>query len=139
MDQELTIENITEQFSKVNGFMKHNGLYIEKLTKEKSIMSVDITENSLNPSGIVHGGLVFGLADTAMGAVAYLTGRKVVTVDSNINYLKPCHGKKITCIAEPIKVGKTIGVYQANIYNEGHNLAATVIGTYFFLDREIKK
>ena len=128
MDLELTVENIINNFNGMPGFIQHNNIQIEELDK-----------NSLNPSGIAHGGLVFGLADTAMGVLAYLTGRKVVTVDSNINYLKPSSGKKITCTSEAIKVGKTLGVYEAKIYNEKNELTALVTGTYFFLDREIKK
>lgn len=139
MDKELTVENIIKYFDETPGFSKHNKLHIEELSKEKAIISAEITEDSLNPSGIVHGGLVFGLADTAMGTVAYLTGRKVVTVDSNINYLKPTTGSKVTCVAEPIKVGKTLGVYKADIFDGRNDLTATVTGTYFFLDREIKK
>ncbi len=139
MSEELTKENIMKRFNEDPGFMKYNNYQLEELEEDKSVMSVELNENSLNPSGIAHGGLVFGLADTAMGMLAYLTGRKVVTVDANINYLKPCKGSKVTCVAEPVKVGKTIGVYQASIYNENKELAATVIGTYFFLDREINK
>jgi len=139
MNEELTKENIIKRFNEYPGFMKYNNYHLDDLEENKSTMSVDLNENSLNPSGIAHGGLVFGLADTAMGMLAYLTGRKVVTVDANINYLKPCRGSKITCVAEPVKVGKTIGVYQANIYNGEEELAATVIGTYFFLDRDINK
>ena len=139
MDLELTVENIINKFNEMHGFIQNNNIQIEELDKEKAVLSVELDENSLNPSGIAHGGLVFGLADTAMGVLAYLTGRKVVTVDSNINYLKPSSGKKITCTSEAIKVGKTLGVYEAKIYNEKNELTALVTGTYFFLDREIKK
>ena len=74
-----------------------------------------------------------------MGTLASLTGRKVVTIDSSISYLRPCAGDKIVCVAEPVKVGMTIGVYKANIYNSKDDLAATVTASYYFLDREIKK
>lgn len=139
MESELTIENIKKYFNEMDGFSSYNKMKIEDLEDEKAILSAVVDENSVNPSNICHGGLVFGIADTAMGTLAYLTGRKVVTVDSNINYLKPCKKGKITCIATPIKVGKTLGVYKADIYNNEEELAATVTGTYFFLDREINK
>lgn len=137
--EDFSKENIMEVFNKMNGFGRYNHFQIEDLSDEKAILIANTDENSYNPSNIVHGGLIFGLADTAMGTLAYLTGRKVVTIDSNINYLKPCRGSLVRCIAEPVKVGKTIGVYKADIYNEDKELAATVIGTYLFLNKEINE
>ncbi len=138
-DIELTKENIIKYFNEFNGFTKYNNMRIEDLSDEQAILIADTDENSYNPSQIVHGGLIFGLADTAMGTLAYLTGRKVVTIDSTINYLKPCRGNKVKCIATPIKVGKTIGVYKADIYNSEDDLAATVTGTFMFLTKEINE
>jgi acyl-CoA thioesterase len=132
-------EQIKEYFEKESGWIKYNGLQIDEITKEKVTTSVVLNQNHLNPHGIAHGGLIFGLADSSMGILASLTGRKVVTVDSTINYLRPCGGNKIVCIAEPVKVGMTLGVYKANIYNDKDDLAATVTASFFFLDREIKK
>lgn len=132
-------EMIMKSFNESEGYAKHNNMVIEDLSEEKVVITATADENSYNPSQIIHGGLIFGLADTAMGTLAYLTGRKVVTVDANINYLKPCRGHKIKCIATPIKVGNTLGVYKADIYNEDNDLAATVIGTFIFLTKDINK
>ena len=134
-DIELTKENIIKYFDKLPGFSNHNNMKIKELTDEKAVLYIEMDENSYNPSNIAHGGLVYGLADQAMGTMAYATGRPVVTIDSNINFLKPCAGKKMTCVATPVKVGKTIGFYQAEVYNEKEELAATATGTYFFLDK----
>ena len=135
----MNVESIKELFEQQKGYSKYNNMHLESLTKEEAVLYADINENSLNPSEIVHGGLIFGLADNAMGTLAYSTGRKVVTVNSSINYLRPCRGKRITCVATPVKVGLTIGVYEAKIYDEEQELAATVSGTYFFLDHDIPK
>jgi len=137
--EKVNKEDILEYFAKENGFSKYNKMQIDELTEEESILSCEITEDSLNPSKIVHGGLVFGLADTAMGTLAYMTGRGVVTVDSTINYLRPTKGNKITCIAKPIKIGKTLGVYKATIYNEDGTETAYITGTYIFLNKDINK
>ena len=114
----MNVESIKELFEQQKGYSKYNNMHLESLTKEEAVLYADINENSLNPSEIVHGGLIFGLADSAMGTLASTTGRKVVTVDSNISYLRPCTGKKLVCIAEPVKVGMTLGVYKASIYND---------------------
>ena len=132
-------DQIKYHFEEKDGWFKYNNLHFEEITKEKVIVIAELNDNSLNPHGIAHGGLIFGLADSAMGTLASTSGRKVVTVDSNISYLRPCGGKRVTCIATPVKVGMTLGVYKADVYNDNNDLAATVQGTFFFLDRDIKK
>lgn len=116
------------------GFIKFNNIHLDELDEKHAKLSLDITKNSLNPSGFVHGGLIFTLADSAMGMLARATGSNVVTVNAQIDYLKPGKGNKIYAIAEPIKKGKTISVYKASIFNEKDELISTVTGTFYFID-----
>ena len=52
----------------------------------------------------------------------------------NINYVRPCAGNKIICKCEPIKVGKTIGVYESRIYDEEDRLCAVATVNYCFFE-----
>lgn len=127
-------EQMMNYFEENVSFIKHNNIHIKSIDKDKVELYANLTDESFNPYGSVHGGLIFGLADTAMGSLALLTGRKAVTVDSNISYLKPCKGKMIKCVATPVKVGKTIAVFSANIYNDKDELAAVVNGNFMFIE-----
>ncbi len=118
------------------GFIKYNNIHIEELKDNYCKCYVDLDENSMNPSGFAHGGLLFGLADSAMGMAARTNGKNIVTLNTNIDYLKPGKGKRITCIAEAIKVGKTTAVYRTNLYIGEDKLIATCTGTFFFLDED---
>ena len=134
MTQEEMLELARKTINETPGFIKHNNMQVLELSQERSKMKVDLTENSLNPNGVAHGGLLFGLADTTMGLLARTTGRNVTTINAQIDYLKPGKGKVITCTAEPLKIGKTTAVLRANIYNEEETLISTVTGTFFFID-----
>lgn len=134
MTKEEIYQQITDYIENNPGFIKHNNIHIEEIKDNYAKCYVDITEDSLNPSGIAHGGLLFGLADSTMGIAARTNGRNVVTINAQIDYLKPGIGKKIICISEPLKVGKTTAVYRANIYTEDNTLISTVTGTFFFID-----
>ena len=107
-----------EKLNNIEGFIKSNNYNILKVDNNYCEMEGIITETSMNHLGIVHGGYIFGLADTTAGIAAMSEGRNVVTIDSNINYLKPAKGNKITAIAKPIKIGKTITVYEVYVNNE---------------------
>ena len=134
MTSEEMLELARKTIEETPGFIKHNNIKVVEVSNERSKMKVELSENSLNPNGVVHGGLLFGLADTTMGLLARTTGRNVTTINAQIDYLRPGKGNVITCIAEPLKIGKTTAVLRANIYNEEETLISTVTGTFFFLD-----
>ncbi|MCI8460557.1 MAG: PaaI family thioesterase [Bacilli bacterium] len=115
------------------GFFKHNNYHVEKATEEECIIRADLTENSMNPYGIAHGGFIFGLGDVVMGMLARSTGRAAVTLNASINYLKPGTGKYLLATAEMIKNGKTTCVLRANIYNDKEELVATMDSNYYYI------
>ena len=117
-----------------NGFLKHNDIIILESNEKTSKVKMNISENSLNPYGIVHGGLIFSMGDTVMGITIRSTGRDAVTLDGTINYLKPGKGKYLIATSEVIKVGKTTSVLKANIYNDKEELIAVISATYYFIN-----
>ena len=121
---------------KDTGFMTYNGLYIVDAKENYVKIGVDITEKSLNPYGIVHGGLIYTLADSAMGIALATSGRTGVTLNCNIEYLAPGTGKKLFADTEIVKDGKTIVVIRVNVVNEENTLIATATGTYFIKNKE---
>lgn len=132
----INIDEINKMFSEQKGFISNNNIKVEEVKENYAKLSSTIEEKSLNPYGIVHGGLLFGLADTAMGIAAKTTGKSAVTINSQIDYLKPGKGSKIIAIAEALKVGKTISVYKCNIYDEKEELISSVTGTFYFVQNQ---
>lgn len=115
------------------GFIKQNGYKLLK-EDEKVKLKVELTKSTLNPYGIAHGGLIFGLGDTIMGIVARNTKKQnCVTINSNIDFLKPGKGKYLIAEAKPVKVGDTICVLKTKIYNDNGELIATMSGTYYYI------
>jgi len=126
------INDIINRVNNDNGFIGNNNFKIIKLTDNESIIECEIKETGLNSMGIAHGGLLFGLADTAAGTLAFTTGRKCVTSSANINYLKPANGK-ITATATILKEGKNMGYYYVEIKNDKNELVATSLVNMFFI------
>lgn len=116
-----------------SGFLKYNNIEILSMDKDKCQVKLTITEHSLNPYGIVHGGLTFALGDTAMGVLCKVMGKNVVTLDSNIHYLKPGKGSYLLAIPKLIKMGKTTCVLATEIFDEKSDLIAVMYGTYYIV------
>ena len=126
----MNAKEINEKYEEINGFDFNNGIVIDIVDKEKVEAHIDVSEKSMNPWKIVHGGLLFSLADTAAGLLSFANGHESVTVDSNINFLKPCT-KYAKCVAIKVKTGKTISLYKVEIYNEKDELLAVANMNYY--------
>lgn len=124
-----TIE-ILEKMEKEPGYFNHNNYHILKAPEENIELRADLTENSMNPYNTAHGGLIFGLGDTAMGMVVK---EKAVTLTANISYIKPGTGKYITAKAEQVKKGNNICFTKATIYNDKEEVIATMNSSYYLI------
>ena len=89
----------------------------------------------LNVLGIVHGGVLFTIADTVSGTAA-VTGHDyaVPTVNGTINYLKAGRKtSKIIAEAREIKNGNTFSVVECQVFDDRENLLATTSMTFYHL------
>lgn len=127
----MDYQEIIDFTNNQDGYIKHNNMEIISLNSNECKMKAKVDKNSLNPNGTVHGGLLFGICDTVCGSLAYTTGKKLVTLNSTIDYLRPVFDGEILATSKCIKLGKTIGVYEANLYNNEKLVARSTITIYF--------
>ena len=129
------IENYAEKIKhESNGFIRHNGIRIVSVDEERSVLEAEITDNSRNVWGSVHGGFLYTMADTAAGAFARIKyGRRNVTLNGSMNYLRPTtHSKTLTAVGREIKVGGHVGFFEVNITDDtGALIARAEINMYF--------
>ena len=128
--------SFSERIARLNAapFMQVNHISVTSLEEDRASGELTVCPESLNPHGFVHGGVLTGLADTVAGVAAASRGGRCVTVSSTMNYLRPATGSKIFCAAQPVRVGKTICVFDAALTDEEDRLVAK--GTFtFHLDR----
>ncbi len=91
-----------------------------------------VSEKHLNPHKVVHGAVIYALADTGMGSALYPTlaeGQLCATVEIKINYFKPVRLGELTCITELVNRGKTIANLDSSVYS-GEVLVAKANGNY---------
>ena len=124
-----------EQINNDNGFIKNNNFNILKVEENYCELEGKITENSLNPFGIAHGGYIFGLADTAAGIAAMTNGKKAVTINSTIDYFNAGKGEYLKAIAKCLKSGKNIANFEVFIYDEKNTLIAKSNINYYYLTK----
>lgn len=111
-------------------FSYENGIVVTKVEPGYAEGTLTIGPNSFNPYGIVHGGALNTLIDTVAGCCACSKGGGCVTSNCTMEFLRAATGKQLRCVATPKKLGRTLSVVQAEVYNDEDKLVAT--GTYTF-------
>jgi acyl-CoA thioesterase len=113
------------------------GLHIEKQHQGQSTCSLVASEKLYNPHRVVHGGVLYALADTGMGAALYtqlVEGESCATIEIKINYFRPVTEGTITCTTTTLHKGKRIANLESSIYCQD-KLIAKANGTFSIFPR----
>lgn len=91
--------------------------------------------------GAVAGGILATLADEAMAhaVISLLDGRRTVTMEMNIRFLRatdPDKGGMLTATASVVKPGRSILVAEAKIHDDAGRLLVAAGGSFFVVDAE---
>jgi acyl-CoA thioesterase len=118
---------------KTTPYLKLLGIELVEIEPEKVVMQLEMREQLRQPHGLLHGGAIASLIDTAMAfaVVTRLTeSEKASTVDLTVQYLRPHTEGKIVCTAKVLKAGKRLLFVSAEVENEQEKLIATALSTY---------
>ncbi len=134
--KELTAEEIPLWMDKrfaENPFMHAAKIKVEEVKYGFARLSMEadpLTHG--NRYGAIHGGALFTLADTALGAVCYTIGSMVVTMSASTNFIKNTMRKeKVMAYAKLVHKGRSSVICQVEIFNEAKELMVEVMGTMF--------
>ena len=119
-------------------FVEHVGMEIAEFRAGYSRCTLQVAPVHFNTSGIVHGGALFTLADTGMGAAVWAAlpkDQNCATVEIKINYFRPVLEGEVECISNVTHQGRTL----ANVDSElraGGQLVAKANGTFAIFARK---
>ncbi|HVA72731.1 MAG TPA: PaaI family thioesterase [Candidatus Limnocylindrales bacterium] len=83
--------------------------------------------------GVVHGGVLASIADTAGGLATYLSlppGSRTATVEMKINFLEPVHRGTIFAEARVLRLGKYLAVVECDVVDDHGKLVAKALMTF---------
>ena len=103
------------------------GMEVVEATAGEVTVAMDVLDRHVNLQGLVHGGMLAILADTACGLSirsAMEPGRLHITTDLDIHYLAPAKPGRLLGRGKAIKVGRTLAFAEASVEDaEGKLLA----------------
>lgn len=106
--------------------------YVERAPGRVTAM-MEIDEAHHNPGHVAHGGVIFTLADSAMGAATFTLlepGQRCTTAELKLNYIAPIIKGKVTATATVISKRRRLAVVTAEVRDEQGELVGLAQGTF---------
>jgi acyl-CoA thioesterase len=118
-----------------NYFGELIGLEFAKIENGVSHCSIEVKEAHLNPHRVVHGGVVYSLADTGMGGALFSSlepGQRCATLEIKISYFHFVTSGVLSCTSNVIRKSRRFGFMESEIFNNDR-LVANATGTFTIL------
>ncbi len=100
---------------------------IMELGMGTALLHIDLEEKHLQPFGVVHGGAFCSIIDAAAFWAVFsevAEGVGMTSVDLKLNYLAPAVHGQLVATGRCIKLGKTLGLGEAQVTNESGKVLA---------------
>ena len=111
------------------GFSGRLGIRVDDTDEGGARLTLEVTDEHLNPAGTLHGGVLATLVDAAMGqAVRTVSGEDDTPATSQltVTYLRPGKPGRLTVSASVRTRGEHLTVCEAEVEQEGRAVAHAV-------------
>jgi uncharacterized protein (TIGR00369 family) len=120
-------------------FPAHLPMRLQSIDFDRSEVVLDADPCHLQPFGIVHGGVLATLIDTATFWAAFMRLAEdagLVNIDLKLNYLKPVRSGRLTAAGRCIRAGRRITYAEAGVVDGDGRLLAHGTSTLMTLPGE---
>jgi uncharacterized protein (TIGR00369 family) len=128
-----SIEDELRERVAATAFYRELGISLVRAVPGNVELTCSTSDGQLNVQGFVHGGLLATLADSAMGLAvrsALEPGRRHVTIELGLHYVRPARPGRLVAGGRTIRVGTSVAFAAADITEGDGRLLATATGTY---------
>ena len=102
-----------------------------------SKIKMKVRKEMLNGFHIVHGGITFSLADSALAFASNNYGRIAVALETSIAFPAPVNlDDELTAVAEEQSKGNSVGIYNVTVTNQANVKVGIFRGTVYRTKKE---
>jgi acyl-CoA thioesterase len=113
-----------------DAFSQWMNLEVLKIGAGFCTVSCKVNSEMLNGFHILHGGISYSLADSALAFASNSYGNQCVSIETSISHTKPAKlGDTIFASCKELYRGKTTGIYEVKVTNQDQKLIALFKGT----------
>ena len=130
-------EEIDRAFSRVPA-NRHLGFRLVSQSMEEAVVEMKVNSDQMQETGVVHGGLLSALADTAAVYVFYPylpNGQSMASIEFKMNFLRPARVDLGPLVAHStvLRRGRKVGVCEVEV-TQASMLIAKGVFTYLFFE-----
>jgi uncharacterized protein (TIGR00369 family) len=111
-------------------FAGHLGLILDEADASRVVIRLDWAPHLCTSGGVVHGGVLMSLADTAGALVTFLglpEGKTTATITSTSHMFRPVTGGMVRAVAVPVHRGRTTVTAETSVFDAEDRLVAQTL------------
>ncbi len=115
------------------------GMQFLELSPDRVLAALEVRDELKQPWGILHGGAIATLLDTAAGAGAVANlerGQQSVTVEIKVNFIGPVRAGVVTVEAVPLHRGRSTMIWESRARDAEGRIVAAGLSTHMTLPAE---
>lgn len=113
------------------------GFRLVSWSPDGAVVEADVDGRFANPTGVLHGGVLMGLADSAMGlTVTGLlgAGQAGTNMDFQMRFLRPTKDGRLTATARVVRRGRKTLVLECDVTDAAGKLVARASSGFLVMD-----
>jgi acyl-CoA thioesterase len=136
-ERESVSPDFLREVPKNFGILHLLGMQIVKAQAGVGQVSIQVDARLMHPQQMVHGGVIFTIADTAMSMALMSVipqGSRFGTIEAKINFMLPVRSGELLAEGKIVHQGRSTAVVEATVHNlfEGEQQAiAKALGTFY--------
>jgi uncharacterized protein (TIGR00369 family) len=130
--------NLAREQANASGLRTLLGIGLTKWSPDRALVEMEIAPHHLNRSGLLHGGILATLLDTALGYAGCFMAepgevRRTLTLSLTTNFIASVKAGRLRTEGRRTGGGKTIFFAEGEVRDADSRLIATATGTFKYL------
>lgn len=134
----MSPREVVEYMLAQDGYSQWLGIRLIDVKEDYCLIEMTVRKDMLNGLKSTHGGVTFGLADSAFAFSSNNNGDAAVALTCSINYLKAGReGDVFRAESKLVNKTRKTAVYDINITNQDQEPVAKFVGTVYKIGKKV--
>ncbi|MDF1673634.1 MAG: hydroxyphenylacetyl-CoA thioesterase PaaI [Vicingaceae bacterium] len=135
--KKVSNNDIVNKMMESDAFSQWLGIIILEAEQGSCKLQMTVRPEMCNGFGIIHGGITFSLADSALAFASNAHGRLSVALECSISYPSAVKvGDVLTAIASEVSLTNKIGIYNIPVTNQNNEIVGVFKGSVYRTSKE---